>query len=54
MADLPEPRQMAHRIDDVVRRFSLGLVDDERTVKRHRLWLAWHGESFPSYVPSSE
>jgi len=52
MSDLPEPRQMPHRIDDVVRRFSFGLVDDKRAVKRHRLWLARHGESFPSYVPS--
>src|SRR5260370_36858182 len=42
MPDLPEPCQVAHCIDDIVRRFSFGLVDDESAVKRRRLRLAWH------------
>jgi hypothetical protein len=45
MSDLAEPRQMAHRIHDIVRRFPLGLIDNKRAVKRRRLWLAWHGAS---------
>jgi hypothetical protein len=48
MPDLAETRQMAHGIHDVVRRFPFGLVDDERAVKRRRLWLAWHFESVVS------
>jgi hypothetical protein len=42
---LPETREMPHGIDDVVGSFSPRLVDDERTVKRGRLRLTWHGMS---------
>ncbi len=40
--DLPEARQMTHRINNVVRRLSFRLIDDERAVVRRRLWLSWH------------
>src|SRR6266403_5121795 len=45
VSDLPEARQMAHRINDVVRRFSLRFIDDERAVVGRRLWLSWHSRS---------
>jgi hypothetical protein len=50
MPDLPESCEVAHRIHHIVRRFSFRLVDDERAVKRRRLWLAWHLLEFS--VPS--
>jgi hypothetical protein len=40
MPDLAESGQMTHRIHDVVRRFPFRFIDDERAVKRRRLWLA--------------
>src|SRR5712692_10498638 len=45
MSDLPETRQMTHRIDHVVRSFPLRFMDDERAVVRRRLWLSWHSWS---------
>src|SRR5215467_645414 len=42
MADLPEAGQVAHSVHDIVRGFSLRLVDDKRAVKRGRLWFARH------------
>src|ERR1700694_3685437 len=53
MPDLAETRKMAHRIDNVMRRFPLGLVNDEGAVKRCRLWVAWHFRSY-RLVLSSE
>ena len=44
MADLAEPGKMADRVDDIVRRFALRLVDDERAIEGRRLWLAGHGK----------
>src|SRR5262249_33671684 len=37
MADLPETGEVANRVNHIVRRLSLRLVDNERTVKRRRL-----------------
>jgi len=42
MPNLPESREMPHRIDNVVGSFSPRLIDHERAVKRRRLRLAWH------------
>jgi hypothetical protein len=44
MSDLPETRQMTHRIDHVVRRFPFRFMDDERAVDRRRLWLSRHSQ----------
>ncbi len=42
MPNLPESREVPHRIDDIVGSFSPRLIDDERAVERRRLRLAWH------------
>jgi hypothetical protein len=44
--NLAKPGQMTYRIDDVVRRFPLRLIDDQCTVEGGRLWLAWHAAVF--------
>src|ERR1700676_780985 len=48
VADLPESREMAHRIDDVVGSLALGLVDHKGAVKGRWLRLAWHSVLEPS------
>jgi hypothetical protein len=42
MPDLPESREMTHRIHDVVRSLALRLIDDQGAVKQSGLWLARH------------
>src|SRR5690349_16083919 len=45
---------MAHSVHNIVRCFAFGLVDDERAVKRPRLWLACHGMSLQWLVVSKK
>src|SRR6202048_1775936 len=41
-AALAKSSEMPHGVNDVVRSFSLRLVDNQRAVKGRRLRLAWH------------
>jgi hypothetical protein len=42
MADLPHSGEVPHRIDNVVRRFSLRFVDHKRAIVRRRHRLSRH------------
>ena len=42
MTNLAESCEVADRVDDIVRGFTLRLVDDERAVERGGLWFAGH------------
>jgi hypothetical protein len=46
MPDLPEAREMTHRVNHVMRRFSLRFIDYESAVIGRRLRLAWHFYSY--------